>query len=85
MNKGDVIYFQWLDADNQSGWQAHDEESDNSEVLMPACGLFVSKGPKFITISVSYNQDADEWLGKTRIPVNWIVGEIEILKRCSNE
>ena len=85
MKKGDVVYFQWLDADNESGWQPHDEEEDSKEVLMPAAGLFVSIGPKFLTISASHNEDADEWLSKTRVPVNWIVGDIEVVKRKDHD
>ncbi len=79
VNKGDVVIVYWLDADDEAGWQPHDEEVDQKAKAQFSAGCFVSQGPKFITLSHSYNEDADEWLGKHRIPVGW-VERVEVLK-----
>lgn len=78
--KGDLVCISWLDADADSGWTDHDEEADNVSECLVSCGLFVSQGPKFLTISFCHNKDADQWLSKHRIPVEWIE-TIEVIRR----
>lgn len=80
--KGDLVCVEWLDADSDSGWQPHDEEADQNADTLKSYGLFVSKGPKFITLSHTHNVEADEWLGKHRIPVGMVLENgIEIIRR----
>lgn len=80
ISKGDRVTVYWIDADNDAGWQDHDEEADNVAVELDSTGVFVSVGPKFITLSFSWNKDADQWLGKHRIPIG-MVTNIESLER----
>ena len=81
MEKGDFVCVAWVDADADAGWIPHDEDEDNHVESMVSCGRFVSQGPKFITLSFCWNKEADEWLSKHRIPIDWIVGEPEVLRR----
>ena len=73
IEKGDELRVYWLDADNDSGWLDHDESDDNSEEYLKSTGQFVSLGPKFLTLSFCHNSEADQWLGKHRIPRGMIV------------
>jgi hypothetical protein len=79
--KGTPIKVTWLDADCEAGWCQHDDtEEDNlpDSAYLVSVGVFVSKGPKFLTISFSYNEEAGDFLGKHRIPVGMIKEIIEL-------
>jgi len=82
--KGSLVRIIWLDADDESGWQPHDPETDDKAEYLESFGLLVSQGKKFVTLSRTYNQDADEWLGKQRIPVSCIK-TIETIEYASQE
>jgi hypothetical protein len=77
--KGDLVKIIWLDADSESGWQPHQPDTDDNAEPLISYGLFVSKGTKFVTISHCHNVEADEWLGKHRIPISFIQS-VEILQ-----
>ena len=78
--RGDLVRVTWLDADSDSGWQPNDPEADDNADPLESFGLLVSKGHKFITLSHAHNKDADEWLGKHRIPINFVEKVEVILK-----
>lgn len=80
MIKGNEYRVYWIDADNDSGWQDHDEEADNNAVELRSSGVFVSLGPKFLTLSFSWNEEADQWLGKHRIPRGMITRVTELFE-----
>jgi hypothetical protein len=74
--KGTPIKVTWLDAEMESGWCQHSEQDDQEDLpdsaYLVSVGLFVSEGPKFLTLSFSYNEEAEDWLGKHRIPIGMI-------------
>ena len=76
MQKGTPVRVTWLDAEMEAGWCQHTESDDldqlPDEAYLVSVGLFVSQGPKFLTLSFSYNEEADDWLGKHRIPIGMI-------------
>lgn len=71
IEKGTPIKVTWLDADCEAGWVQHNEQDEHNlpkEAFLDSYGIFVSLGPKFLTLSFCHNADADDWLGKHRIP-----------------
>ena len=81
--KGTPVKVIWLDADMESGWcngSEPDEDNLPDEAYLTSVGLFVSVGPKFLTLSFSHNEEADDWLGKHRIPIGMIksVDKLEV-------
>lgn len=79
-SKGDLVCVTWVDADSDAGWQPHDPDGDDIAETLESYGLMVSRGTKFITISHCHNKDADEWLGKHRIPLAF-VQKIKVIKK----
>lgn len=71
-----LVEIVWLDADCEGGWQSDDEKKDQETVeYMHVYGVLVNggrRGDKFVTISFGYNEDAEEWLGKSRIPMGMV-------------
>ena len=79
--KGEYLAVEWLDADVEDGWVDHDPDGDGEGKTMTSVGVFVSQGPKFITLSFCHNKEADQWLAKHRIPLAWISS----IKRLTTE
>ena len=81
MDKGTPIKVIWLDAEMEAGWCQHTEDTEElpDEAYLTSVGVFVSQGPKFLTLSFAYNEEAEDWLGKHRIPIN-MVERIEVLE-----
>jgi hypothetical protein len=78
--KGRWVAIEWLDADDEAGWQPHDPEADDEAETNWSVGIFVSKGNKFVTLSRCHNHESEEWLGKSRIPIGMVVGIWELNK-----
>jgi hypothetical protein len=76
ISKGTPVRVTWLDADCEAGWVAHSDEEITE--FLESYGLFVSLGPKFLTLSFCHNEEADDWLGKHRIPKG-MIQTVEVL------
>jgi len=84
--KGTPVKVVWLDAECEAGWLQHTDDDDGElppEAYLTSYGLLISTGPKFLSLGFCYNKDADDWLGRHRIPIGMIVDVVEMCPKRS--
>lgn len=74
MHKGDAILIEWLDTAgyDDAGWVNTDVVEDMEPIAVVTVGTVVKVTSKFVTVSLSVQEDFDFVMGSVSIPFNQV-------------